>query len=195
MISSIWMKDIVIKENENCKKKKCVLSCYLGIKFFDRHRRPNHLQSKKATQLVTQQYFHHFLHTFIQFKGTDLGFCVLKRQKQIILIVCSMYIHSSVPATFHEHLLVQSYALQGPSQNTAYNYFKNIIMGNCHFSHSEADSQNSQKRHFHLIQTVVALPFLHVQYKASFSIVDISVKGLNIHVSLTCLLRDVLTYE
>lgn len=96
------------------KKKKCVLSCYLGIKFFDRHRRPNHLQSKKATQLVTQQYFHHFLHTFIQFKGTDLGFCVLKRQKQIILIVCSMYIHSSVPATFHkcfmlyrDHLKIQ----------------------------------------------------------------------------------------
>lgn len=116
MISSIWMKDIVIKENENCKKKKkkYVLSCYLGIKFFDRHRRPNHLQSKKATQLVTQQYFHHFLHTFIQFKGTDLGFCVLKRQKQIILIVCSMYIHSSVPATFHkcfmlyrDHLKIQ----------------------------------------------------------------------------------------
>lgn len=36
MISSIWMKDIVIKENENCKKKikkKCVLSCYLRINF------------------------------------------------------------------------------------------------------------------------------------------------------------------
>lgn len=101
-----------------------VLSCYLGIKFFDRHRRLNYLQSKKATQLVSQQYFHHFLQTFIQFKRTELGFCVLKRQKQIVLIVCSMHIHSSVPAKFHKHL--QSCALQGPSQNTAYNYFTNV---------------------------------------------------------------------
>lgn len=147
-----------------------VLSCYLGIKFFDRHQGLNYLQSKKATQLVSQQYFHHFLQTFIQFKRTELGFCVLKRQKQIVLMQSFINIYSLM--LYRDHLKIQR-------------IITSRMYGELHFF-AFRNKFSKFSRHFHLIQTVVALPFFHVQYKASFSVVDISVQGLNIHVTLTC---------
>lgn len=149
-----------------------VLSCYLGIKFFDRHRRLNYLQSKKATQLVSQQYFHHFLQTFIQFKRTELGFCVLKRQKQIVLMQSFINIYSLV--LYRDHLKIQR-------------IITSRMYGELHFFAFRNKFSKFSKKTFSSRTDSYCSPISPcIVYKASFSIVDISVQGLNIHVTLTC---------